>query len=237
MWGGVGYGATAVALVPVLQELNWWSDSPFVKHSIARALLVLAAEVTLSAVPPVLVGCMTYGRIARQRAPSLGPRFRLSLGALTALLFVHFGLVLLGVWLAAQARPLKLEQPLGDRVEAYAQVHESQMEIVILLDRSGTPTVPRHGVWQVGPIAVMSCPAISGGADPWRYSLSSPLGLLVVFTCVPAALLVTNRQYRSYCRRRRRLCQGCGYDLRGNVSGRCPECGALIDVLSGHASS
>jgi uncharacterized paraquat-inducible protein A len=26
-------------------------------------------------------------------------------------------------------------------------------------------------------------------------------------------------------RRTRRLCLGCGYDLNGNVSGRCPECG------------
>ena len=27
-------------------------------------------------------------------------------------------------------------------------------------------------------------------------------------------------------RRKRRLCTRCGYDLYGNVSGRCPECGA-----------
>ena len=33
--------------------------------------------------------------------------------------------------------------------------------------------------------------------------------------------------------RRRRMmsgqCVGCGYDLTGNVSGRCPECGEMVD--------
>lgn len=31
---------------------------------------------------------------------------------------------------------------------------------------------------------------------------------------------------RRYRRRRKGLCVGCGYDLTGNVSGVCPECGA-----------
>ena len=29
-------------------------------------------------------------------------------------------------------------------------------------------------------------------------------------------------------RRRRGLCVTCGYDLRGNVSGVCPECGQAV---------
>ncbi|GMU83347.1 MAG: hypothetical protein AMXMBFR47_32170 [Planctomycetota bacterium] len=43
----------------------------------------------------------------------------------------------------------------------------------------------------------------------------------------PAVVLVVTR-----FRRRMRmagLCRACGYDLRGNVSGACPECGRLID--------
>ncbi len=26
-------------------------------------------------------------------------------------------------------------------------------------------------------------------------------------------------------------CESCGYDLRSNESGRCPECGALVPML------
>ena len=33
---------------------------------------------------------------------------------------------------------------------------------------------------------------------------------------------------RRYRRRRRGLCLKCGYDLTGNVSGVCPECGAEV---------
>jgi hypothetical protein len=49
-----------------------------------------------------------------------------------------------------------------------------------------------------------------------------PLWLLLLATGVPTALL--------FWRDRRRIppghCQTCGYDLTGNVSGRCPECGS-----------
>ncbi len=34
-----------------------------------------------------------------------------------------------------------------------------------------------------------------------------------------------NLQFR---RRARGQCQKCGYDLTGNVSGRCPECGEVV---------
>lgn len=27
------------------------------------------------------------------------------------------------------------------------------------------------------------------------------------------------------------LCKGCSYDLTGNISGRCPECGRLIEPI------
>ena len=34
--------------------------------------------------------------------------------------------------------------------------------------------------------------------------------------------------YRLYRRRKRGLCVKCGYDLTGNESGVCPECGSSI---------
>jgi hypothetical protein len=66
------------------------------------------------------------------------------------------------------------------------------------------------------------------------------LGRLGVVVCVPfwAAVLITATlpvaEYRSIQRRRRRRqreatgrCPVCGYDLRGNESGVCPECGGV----------
>ena len=54
------------------------------------------------------------------------------------------------------------------------------------------------------------------------------LALLLGF--YPAALLAGGAL--GTCRRRRRrekgLCAGCGYDLTGNVSGVCPECGEKV---------
>jgi len=53
-----------------------------------------------------------------------------------------------------------------------------------------------------------------------------PLWMLFVLIGVPTAWL--------WWRDRRRVpaggCAACGYDLTGNVSGRCPECGALREV-------
>ena len=58
---------------------------------------------------------------------------------------------------------------------------------------------------------------------PWRgWAIHlSWVSLLMLFTVVPTALLwrVDRRVPPGHCRR-------CGYDLTGNVSGRCPECGA-----------
>jgi len=38
---------------------------------------------------------------------------------------------------------------------------------------------------------------------------------------------------RTYGRRARGACLACGYDLTGNVSGRCPECGRVTDRVTG----
>lgn len=62
---------------------------------------------------------------------------------------------------------------------------------------------------------------------PWRFKsgpISIPLGL-------PTAILATVSVTAFWTTRRRmstRHCKHCGYDLTGNVSGVCPECGAAI---------
>lgn len=52
------------------------------------------------------------------------------------------------------------------------------------------------------------------------------MGVSIIFVCRGIWLLRAEFQRE----RRRRLCLcECGYCLRGNVSGRCPECGAQVD--------
>ncbi len=45
-----------------------------------------------------------------------------------------------------------------------------------------------------------------------------------VFASFPVLVLIRNA-FRNHKRRKMGLCLACGYDLTGNVSGACPECG------------
>ena len=59
------------------------------------------------------------------------------------------------------------------------------------------------------------------------------VGALVLATGVPAVLPLVVRARRAAARRRRSragLCATCGYDLTGNASGVCPECGSAVEV-------
>lgn len=53
------------------------------------------------------------------------------------------------------------------------------------------------------------------------------VGLLLILP-VSWACLAVYRMFRSDRRLRRKLCIACGYNLTGNISGVCPECGAAV---------
>ena len=62
-------------------------------------------------------------------------------------------------------------------------------------------------------------------ADGVLYFVAFPQWTVVALCAVlPAARLA--RQARRDLRHRRGFCPACGYDLTGNVSGACPECGS-----------
>ncbi len=55
----------------------------------------------------------------------------------------------------------------------------------------------------------------------WKYEVDIPLWELWMLVLVPTVMLwYRDRVYPSW------RCQQCGYDLTGNESGRCPECGS-----------
>lgn len=52
--------------------------------------------------------------------------------------------------------------------------------------------------------------------------------MFAVFATYPAITFIRG-PLRRYRRRRRGLCLKCGYDLTGNVTGVCPECGTKVE--------
>jgi hypothetical protein len=71
-------------------------------------------------------------------------------------------------------------------------------------------------------------------ADAVLVHLAPPLGLFTMGVIVTALVPLVIRRRR----RQRGLCLDCGYDLRGNTSQRCPECGRVnAHVLAGRADA
>ena len=61
-------------------------------------------------------------------------------------------------------------------------------------------------------------------AGSHRLWITIPLWCLLIISVIPTVLML--RRHRSIARQG--CCQRCGYDLQGNESGRCPECGTPI---------
>jgi hypothetical protein len=64
-----------------------------------------------------------------------------------------------------------------------------------------------------------------------RFSLGP---IVPIAAIIPAIVIVggVGKLIRSRRRKSQQGCAGCGYNLTGNVSGVCPECGAVISVES-----
>ncbi len=58
--------------------------------------------------------------------------------------------------------------------------------------------------------------------------LKVPVWLPLMLLSVYPIIAFVRGPLRRYRRRKRNQCDGCGYDLTGNESGRCPECGKAI---------
>lgn len=97
------------------------------------------------------------------------------------------------------------------------------------LDRPGTD---RDGVYAIRetPLVMLSWQEFfseRGGYRVTHLNLSPAAAfiLAIVLGFFPTWAILTPR-LRHRSRRRRGLCLACGYDLAGNPSGICPECGA-----------
>jgi hypothetical protein len=88
--------------------------------------------------------------------------------------------------------------------------------------RAGAVALAAGWSWRL-PHLHRNLPAYTRGISP---SILVPLWLVLLVTAVPTLWL--------WCRDLRRFpaghCCKCGYDLTGNVSGRCPECGRAVEA-------
>ncbi len=98
-------------------------------------------------------------------------------------------------------------------------------------ERSYGSVLPPDGLGQIH-VVLRYALAVRDRVLPFYYS-KVPLGFvlmvptwfpLVVLAMYPGTAFIRG-PLRRYRRRRRGLCVTCGYDLMGNVSGVCPECG------------
>lgn len=68
----------------------------------------------------------------------------------------------------------------------------------------------------------------SFGTGRYLFFLTCPVWAIAGTVVAYPAMFIGCVLLRRYSRRWQRKCLKCGYNLRGNVSGRCPECGKPI---------
>ncbi len=69
---------------------------------------------------------------------------------------------------------------------------------------------------------------ISGNSNPPAVVVSTPLWLPTLLFAIYPAIAVLCRRIRGRLSSDPSLCSQCGYNLTGNQSGTCPECGTTI---------
>lgn len=107
--------------------------------------------------------------------------------------------------------------------------------------RQPTPSVLRQvtGSWisayfDIQLKTTMAFMSMNGSSLPIsRSSLRAPFWALIPLLYVSPYLMFIYAPARRRRRRRRGLCVQCAYDLRGNISGRCSECGTGTDSKVG----
>jgi predicted RNA-binding Zn-ribbon protein involved in translation (DUF1610 family) len=94
--------------------------------------------------------------------------------------------------------------------------------------QDGSPPYPRSPLWPTR----FEWRTRGGTSDCWDctgvpFTTVVPLWSFALLFMIGAGIwpLVALRRVR---RRRKGRCSQCGYDLTGNVSGRCPECGSTV---------
>ena len=91
--------------------------------------------------------------------------------------------------------------------------------------RPGFERVWREGSLMFSRFVYRNSPFASSPAQSRETTIeASLLPFFIAFAAYPAIAFIRG-PLRRWRRRKKGLCIGCGYNLTGNVSGVCPECG------------
>ncbi|UCE61531.1 MAG: hypothetical protein JSU63_07230 [Phycisphaerales bacterium] len=82
---------------------------------------------------------------------------------------------------------------------------------------------------RVGYLGGRSYPLADSGEIVWSYGYALPLGIPSLLFAVYTAAAFIRGPLRRRRRRRKGLCESCGYNLTGNESGVCPECARRLE--------
>ena len=138
------------------------------------------------------------------------------------------GLALTGLGVVSLWLEIGLEGRFHQRHWARVRIVAGNLQLAYA--RSTEVAYPRGGLTlSRGALGVFSFR--TGTTRDWRWAaLTVPLWVVVALLFVHPGVA----WLRGPVLRRRRLsrdqCMGCGYDLAGNVSGRCPECGMYLST-------
>ena len=140
------------------------------------------------------------------------------------------GGILLMVWsrVASSNKLVPTHRVWGDPDIAFA-AHESNPRRFVTYEITNTSGLPIEYRTDYGP------PASTLQTDTHRVTHIGLhyIPLVGVLATYPIIAMVTfiRGPLRRYHRRKRGLCVRCGYNLTGNVSGVCPECGTRVEKL------
>ena len=128
-------------------------------------------------------------------------------------------------WLKRQGSPYR---PIGcgSRWVGGVVAHHQLLLAAVFDLNNPIPPPPLHAEWAGFQLSLANNRSPGGG---YRHLfIKMPLWFpIIVFSIYPAIAFIRG-PYRRYRRRKKGLCLTCGYNLTGNVSGICPECGVRI---------
>ncbi len=129
-------------------------------------------------------------------------------------------------WQYYKGQPYRTIPAARLRGEYYAEIHRGQAAFQVFLgDTRPVPDAQRFGLlgfaYEMDPVAWVPRWGVGTPAMVFTMRLWTPFALFAVY---PVFALLRPR-LRSARRWARSQCLGCGYNLAGNESGVCPECG------------